>query len=510
MKRSRVKVFEDIRRARERDGLSIHELSRVFKVHRRDVRRALASPLPPPRKVPVRAAAKMDRWKQTIDGWLEADRSAPRKQRHTARRVWQRLVEEHGADVAEGTVRRYVAEVRRRQHVPLGEVMVPQRHVLGEEGETDFGTITAKVAGVEIELSLFVMRLSASGKSFARAYLSEAQEVFLDGHVRAFEHFGGVPSGQIRYDNLKAAVQKVLKGRTRVESDRFTALRSHYGFDSFFCIPGIEGAHEKGGVESEVGRFRRRHLVPVPVVGSISELNDLIAAGCVKDDRRYIAQRHITVGEHFELEAVQLRPLPDEAFDVTSVSSHRVDRKSRVSVRSAFYSVPIAHVGRRVDVRVGAETVQAFVGATVIARHVRGQNGDEILALDHYLEVLAIKPGAMAGSTPLARARAAGVFTGSHQRFWDLARRRDGDAKGTRALIEVLLLHRQLPTAAVIGGIDRALKVDCVDPNIVAIEARRLTEPEGAVVVPIGENLHRFDRPAPSLSAYDQLLERAQ
>ena len=196
-------------------------------MHRRDVRAALASPLPPPGKVPVRAAPKMDRWKQTIDGWLEADRSAPRKQRHTARRVWQRLVEEHGADVAEGTVGRYVAEVHRREQVPLAEVMVPQQHRLGDEGETDFGTITAKVAGVEIELSLFVMRLSASGKSFARAYLSEAQEVFLDGHVRAFEHFGGVPAGQIRYDNLKAAVQKVLKGRTRVESDRFIAMRSH-------------------------------------------------------------------------------------------------------------------------------------------------------------------------------------------------------------------------------------------------------------------------------------------
>ena len=110
---------------------------------------------------------------------------------------------------------------------------------------------------------MFIMRLSASGRGYPRAYLNEAQEVFLDGHVRAFEHFGGVPS-RIRYDNLKAAVERVLKGRDRIESDRFIALRSHYGFDSFFCQPGIKGSHEKGGVEGEVGRFRRRHLVPVP------------------------------------------------------------------------------------------------------------------------------------------------------------------------------------------------------------------------------------------------------
>jgi transposase len=503
-----VKLFESIRKAAEREGLSIHELSRRFGVHRRDVRRALVSALPPERKRPQRSAPVMDRWKPLIDEWLEADRSAPRKQRHTARRVWQRLRDEHDARVGESTVRRYVSEVHRRQLVPLADVMVPQHHRLGEEGEVDFGTITARVAGVELELSMFHMRLSASGKSFARAYRSEAQEVFLDGHVRAFEHFGGCPA-RIRYDNLKAAVQKMLKGRNRVEADRFVALRSHYGFDSFFCLPGVKGSHEKGGVESEVGRFRRRHLVPVPVVGSLSELNELVAAGCAKDDARHIGHRRITVGEHFALEAPALRRLPLEAFDVATVSSHRVDRKSRVSVRSALYSVPVRYVSRRLDVRVGAEQIDVLDGATVVARHVRGVRGDEVLVLDHYLEVLVIKPGAMAGSTALVRARAGGVFTESHQRFWDIARRRLGDAAGTKALIEVLLLHRSMGAADLIAGIDRALSVDSIDPTVVAIEARRSGETAG-LVIPIGEGLHRFDRGVPSVAHYDQLLKEAQ
>jgi transposase len=132
-KRSRVKLYEQIRRSHERDGLSVRELARRFHVHRRDVRQALASAVPPERKKPQRPATALDRWKPTIDGWLEADRAAPRKQRHTARRVWQRLVDEHGAAVGESTVRRYVAEVRRRMEVPLVEVMVPQHHPLGDE-----------------------------------------------------------------------------------------------------------------------------------------------------------------------------------------------------------------------------------------------------------------------------------------------------------------------------------------------------------------------------------------
>ena len=188
----------------------------------------MSSAVPPPRKHPgVRPAPVLGPWKATIDGWLEADRTAPRKQRHTARRVWQRLVEEHGVDVGESTVRRYVAEVRRRQELPLVEVMVPQHHPLGAEAEVDFGSIHVYAEGLLTELPVFLMRLSASGRGFVRAYLNDAQEVFLDGHVRGFEHFGGVP-GRVRYDNLKAAVAKVLRGRNRIESERFVALRSHY------------------------------------------------------------------------------------------------------------------------------------------------------------------------------------------------------------------------------------------------------------------------------------------
>jgi IS30 family transposase len=145
--------------------------------------------------------------------------------------------------------------------------------------------------------------------------------------------------------------------------------------------------------------------------------------------------------------------------------------------------------------------------ATSVARHARGLKGDEVLALDHYLEVLAIKTGAFAGATALARARAAGVFGPAHERFWAQARRRLGDRDGTRALIEVLLLHRSVTAERVAAGIEAALGVGSVDPAVVAIEARRIVEDTAVVVVPIGEGLNRFDRPAPSIAHYDQLLE---
>jgi transposase len=165
----------------------------------------------------------LDPWKPIIDAWLEADKDAPKKQRHTARRVYQRLIEEHGADVGESTVRRYVGAKKRERGVPLPEVMVPQHHRLGGEAEVDFGRVHFYLGPLLLIGWMFIMRLSASGKGFHRVYLHQAQEVFIDGHVRAFEQFGGIPA-RIRYDNLKPAVVRVLKGRNRTESDQFALL----------------------------------------------------------------------------------------------------------------------------------------------------------------------------------------------------------------------------------------------------------------------------------------------
>lgn len=508
MTRSKVALFEQIRKAHEREGLSVRALSDRFGTHRRTVRQALSSPVPPPRKpTPPRVSPALEPWKPTIDAWLAADKEVPKKQRHTARRVYERLIEEHEADVGESTVRRYVASVKGSRGVPLPEVTVPQHHPLGAEAEVDFGQVSFYLRGVPVIGWMFVMRLSASGKGFHRIYLHQAQEAFLDGHVRGFEYFNGVP-GRLRYDNLAAAVARVLKGRDRNETERFVICRSHYCFDSFFCFPGIKGAHEKGGVEGEVGRFRRRRLVPVPRVDSMAELNELCAAGDLADDRRRIFGRGLTVGAHFALEQGELLPLPHEALDIRRELSCLVDSKSRVCVRQCRYSAPVRFAGRRLAVMLGASTVEVFDGSRLVATHERALGkGREVLDLDHYLEVFSIKPGALPGSTALHQARASGAFSATHDAFYAEARRRLGDAKGTKAMVEILLAHRSLPAEAVIAGMNGALAVGSIDPAVAIVEARRSLGQTVDGLVPIEKALLAFDRPAPSLSQYDDLLE---
>src|SRR6266498_3303927 len=312
--------------------------------------------------------------------------------------VWQRLREEMDAEVAESTVRALVGRIRAELGLDAaaGGVTNPQVHRPGEQAECDFGEFYAWIAGAQLQLYLFVMRLSFSGRGFVVAFANQAQEAFLEGHVLAFEHFGGVPAGQIRYDNLKDAVRRILVGRDRVETERFIALRSHYGFDSFFCEPGIKGAHEKGGVEGEVGRFRRNWLVPVPVVGSLAELNGLLVGWMAADDARHVGRRAQTVAEAFALEQGVLHPLPEEPFDSARLLGAKADAKARVCVLGSWYSVPARLARRRVQVRLGASQLEVLDGGTVVAVHPRSlHKGTQDLVLDHYLEILVRKPGAL-------------------------------------------------------------------------------------------------------------------
>jgi hypothetical protein len=227
-------------------------------------------------------------------------------------------------------------------------------------------------------------------------------------------------------------------------------------------------------VEGEIGRFRRRHLVPVPRVGSLAELNELIAAACEADEARHLPGRQLDIGAGFAAERDTLTPLPDEVFETGLTLHPRVDRHFRVTVRCCHYSVPARLIGRRVRVMVRASEVIVFDGRTEVARHDRATTkGESTLLLDHYLEVLLKKPGALPGATALVAARKCGVFTSEHEAFWAGARTKLGDAAGTRALIEVLLLHRYLPQAVVLAGLRAAATAGATSADVVAVEARK-------------------------------------
>src|SRR5258708_20026431 len=282
--------------------------------------------------------------------------------------MWQRVVAEPDAACSEVTGSRYVA--RRRAELGLNrvEVMVPQCHEPGAEAQADFGEAIVFLAGEPVKCWMFVMRLSCSGRAFHVAFGTQAQEALLEGLALAFAHFRGA-AALVKYDTLKPAVIRVLKGRDRVETGRFIALRSHYGFESHFCMPGLKGAHEKGGVEGEVGRFRRQHMVPVPKVASLAELNALIGAGDRTDDQRVITGRPVTVGAAFAAEQPMLAALPAEPFDAARLLSARVDARARVCVRQSFYSVPARYAGRRLEVRLTASQVQASAAPRAFPSH---------------------------------------------------------------------------------------------------------------------------------------------
>lgn len=484
--RSRVELYAAIRRD-ARAGMSGRELQRAHGVGFRTVAAALSSAWPAERKKPEPRRTRLDLFKPVIDAWLRADLDAPRKQRHTAKRVFDRLLDEHDGAV-EGVsyqmVRAYVAERRPQIRVEAGrgpvEAFVPQTHQPGAEAEVDFGDVTVRLGGELVTCTLFALRLSYSGKSVHRIFASAGLEAFLEGHMHAFQVLGGVPVGKIRYDNLKAAVAQVLGfSRARVETERWTAFRSHVGFEAFYCQPGIGGAHEKGGVEGQIGWFRRNHLVPVPEVATLAELNEMVTAWDLGDDARRIGARVRTIGEMFAAEAPLLARLPEEVFETGRLFTQRVDRYGQVSVRTNRYSVPIRLAGRKVRIMLHASEVVVFdpSGGREVARHERltTKSGSR-LVLDHYLEALIRKPGALPGATALEQARSAGAFTPVHDAWWAAACKAHGDRDGTRALINVLLLGRHLSHHHLVAGLATALRAGAFTADAVALEARKAAD----------------------------------
>ncbi len=477
------------------------------------MRQALLSPLPPAKRAPVsRPAPKLGPFRAVIDGWLEADRDAPRKQRHTAKRIHRRLVDEHGADVAEVTVRQYVRKRKRELGWPVGDVFVPQVHAPGREAEVDWGEAVIELAGVATAVHLFVMRASFSGAAFCQASLVETQQAFLELHVQAFEWFGGVFE-EIRFDDLTSAVKKVLKGRRRIESDRFVALRSHYLFASQFTTPGIEGAHEKGGVEGEVGRHRRNHLVPVPQVADLAELNAMLLAGCEADLGRRIDGRAETVGEAWATERPLLLALPAESFDSAEAAAPRVDQKSLVTIRQNRYSVPVALAGLKVSARIGAREITINHAGREVARHERlhGKFGTSA-QLDHYLELLQRKPGGLERSLALSQARVRGAWPACFDELWAALIGRYGRSGAARQMVDVLLLCRDHGPDAVALAVRGALTAGAIDGRAVQVLAHR-AEARPLLPAPLTDlepRLAAHERPAPDLADYDQLLGGAR
>jgi transposase len=505
--RAKVELYEQIRREYEFGVGSIIGVARKLGVHRRMVREAVRNAVPAQRKKTERPAVKMAAAALLIEAILESDRQAPRKQRHTARRIYDRIrAEVPGCTPAERTVRQYVE--RRKQVLGLTEheTFVPQSYRWGVEAQVDWYEAYADLDGERIKLQVFSMRSMASGAAFHRAYPCATQQAFLEAHELAFAYFEGV-FRQLRYDNLSSAVKKILRGQQRELTTRFIAFRSHWQYQAEFCTPS-EG-HEKGGVEGEVGYFRRNHWVPVPVAADLAALNRKLLEDCRADESRIVSGQTECVGTRLLTEKEHLLPLTAEAFDLAEVSFPRVDQTGCAKVRTNSYSVPLKP-GSIVEARVTSTTVEFRHHGKRIASHERCYSRlQKIFNLEHYLDVLDRKPGALRGSTPLAQWRDQGRWPESYDRLWEHLTERQGRQGGTRAMVTLIRMGSEFGYEKLAIAVEQALDLGCGD--VAAIRHLLMSDQLQHTVgeaIEIGA-LSAYERPLPTMIEYDQLFSGA-
>ena len=444
----RVEMYYQVRRACLVEGMSIREASRVFSLHRKTVEKMLANATPqgytrqrPPHR------PKLEPFVGAIQAILQSDIHVPRKQRHTVKRVFERLRDEHGFDGSYSTVKVYVREHRRQ----VGEMFVPLTHPPGH-AQCDFGEALAVVSGVERKVHVFVLDLPHSDGCFVKAYPGETTEAFLDGHVSAFAFLGGVPQS-ILYDNTKLAVARILGNRRRQRTRAFSELQSHYLFEDRFGRPGK--GNDKGKVEGMVGYVRRNSMVPVPRAESFDRLNARLEGWCLQRMNAKLRGHTESIGQRMERDLEVLLPLPRGRYEACDQQPSRVSSLSLVRYRSNDYSVPVAYGHREVLVKGYVHEVVISCGAEIIATHPRSYEQDDFVFDPlHYLPLLERKTGALDQAAPLVR--------------WDLpddyaVLRRRLEARmghqGKREFVRVLRLMEEFPQQQVHDAVREALQL---------------------------------------------------
>jgi len=382
-----------------REGMSDRKISEEFGKSRKTVAKYVKRPDVPkytlnqPRDKPV-----SDKIRSKIEQILEADKTAPRKQRHTAKRICERLVKEDNYQGSQRTVRYVVADIRNR---PAAKASIPLLFQPGKDAQVDFQESYAYIGGQLVKFQGFEMRLSYSRKKIVQFFPSTDKEAFLEGHVRAWEWFGGVVE-RVSYDNLGAAVANVGKGKQRKLTQEFKALTGYYNFQTNFCRPGIEGAHEKGGIESSVGFSRRNWMVPPPHFDTLKELNQYMLEKCQEDEARTVDGQSQTIGEALQIEKPFFAQLPARPFDPVVKHGGLVDNYCTVSLKDTHYSVPANFVGKGLTILAYWDRVQISDGKTILAEHPRSYKKDEyILSPEHYLDLLEKRPHAVPYARPL-------------------------------------------------------------------------------------------------------------
>lgn len=448
------KVFEYdlVRRMYFREKLSKHEISRRTGIHRTTIKKMLEYSSPPGYRLQQpRIKKKLGSFIPIIDQILEDDRKAPRKQRHTAKRIFDRLKAEHGYDGGYTIVKDYV----RDKKIRLREVFFPLKQQPGTS-QIDFGQAKVIIAGVEQQAHFFCMALPYSDAMFLKAYPTEGFEAVADGHVSAYKFFQGVPPEHL-YDNPSTLVKEVGKDGHREVTDSFLDLRSHYVFESRFCNVGRP--NEKGVVEGLVGYARRNFFVPILSFSSFKALNDYLLRQCHNRLSLKTSGKEKNIGELLEEERASFLTIPPTDFDACRTEPRRVNSLSLVRHKSNNYSVPVRYAYREVMVKIYVFHLKICHKDEVIATHRRSYLRDDFIFNPiHYLPLLERKPSALEGARPFCNWELPKCF----DRLQRYLQARFGN-KGKREYIQVLQLLRDYPMREIRRGIERAFEHSCVN-----------------------------------------------
>ncbi|KQZ12257.1 transposase [Mesorhizobium sp. Root552] len=446
-----VEVYAAVRHFVFVEGNSRREAARVFGLSRETVLKMCRFSLPPgyTRSKPV-TKPKLGALLPVIDAILEADRTGPVKQRHTAKRIFERLRDEHGFGGGYTVVKDYVRIARARGR----ETFVPLSHPPGH-AQVDFGEAVGVIGGVRCKLHFFCMDLPQSDAPFVKAYPAETTEAFLDGHVCAFAFFGGVPLS-VLYDNLKIAVAKICGDGKRERTRAFTELVSHYLFRDRFGRPGK--GNDKGKVEGLVKYARSNFLTPIPVAASFDDLNAMLAERCRARQAERAGRHAATIGERLEADLRAFRDLPAVPLEPCEKRAARVSSTALVRYRGNDYSVPTAFGFQDVIVKGFVDQTVILCAGEEIARHQRSYgSGTFVFDPLHYLALIETKPNALDQAAPLKDWNLPEAF----QHLRHLMEARMGN-RGKREFIQVLRLMEAIPKDVVIYAVTEAIRLGAI------------------------------------------------
>lgn len=485
------------------EGKSIRQAAKETGISRNTVTKMLADSGVPHYQLTVeKPAPALGPYKPLIDAWITEDDKKPKKKRRTARRMYDILrAEPYGYQGAESTLRRYVSLARRQAR---HKVYVLLDYQPGEVAQVDFGEGEVIIAGRPVVAQLFLMWLGHSSATFMKAYPAQTQELFFDGHVAAFTFFGGVPR-QIWYDNLKAAVAKVLQGRNRQEQEAFVSLRSHYLFAAHFCNP--EAGWEKGGVEGRVGYGRRNWLIPIRTFPTWEALNDYLALQCGAEWARQLKGQQQTIGQLLEAEQAHFLPLPTHPFLCCKTVSVKANHLSLVTFDTNRYSIPVDQAHNPLLLRAFVDRIEVTNGRQVVAVHPRcWERERDILDPMHFLPLLVRRPRALTQAKAIRQWRE--TWPPAFERYWAKLQTQLPEAEHTKTFIQILQLCATYSEETVALALEAALVHHCYSYAGVCELLRRQTEPTPPPPINLANrpDLNRVQVHMPDLAQFNRLL----